>query len=155
MKAFHSYSTTVLCLFIAGCDHFDPVSNYNCQMKGEIFRYRNGTKQSIDGDQSIQIQLGIFEKRTNLLVSKNELVPELNNPDLVLNAKNTNTVERYYQSESLDSVNNQKSASNIVINKLTGDARMFHRRWTLPSDWKNSDQYTLLGHCKKEMTTSN
>jgi len=150
MKVFHPFLTVVLCQFIAGCDHFDPVSTYNCEMKGEIFRYRNGNKHSTDGDQSIQIQVGIFAKRTHLQVSKNELVPELNNPKIVLNAKNTNAVERYYQYESLSKENNQKSVSNIVINTLTGDARMFHRRWTLPSDWQDSDQYTLLGHCKKK-----
>jgi len=118
-------------------------------MNGEIFRYRDGVKQSIDGEQSIQLDIGIHEWRTHIEVSNNSLVSELTNSELVLNKKNTIPVELYYQFENIDPKTNQKIVSNIVINTVSGDARMFHRRWVLPSEWVNSDQYTLLGNCRK------
>lgn len=118
-------------------------------MKGEIFRYRNGVKQSIDGEQSIQLNIGIHEWRTHVEVTNNPLVSELTNSKIVLNKKNTTSVERYYQFEDIDLKTNQKIVSNIVINTLSGDARMFHRRWIMPSEWINSDQFTLVGNCRK------
>ena len=149
MNAFHKFLIACCCLLMSGCNVLDPTTSYNCQMKGEIFRYRNGVKEPIDGEQSIALKIGIHEWRAHIEVSNNLLVPELNNPEIRLNKKNTNAAERYYQFEKINATSNQKISSNIVINTVSGDTRMFYRRWTMPSDWTNSDQYTFLGNCKK------
>ena len=149
MKALIKLFTVNFCLILCGCNDLDPIIRYHCQMNGEIFRYRDGVKQSKDGEQSIQLDIGIHQWRTHLEVSNNSLVSELTNSEIVLNKKNTTPVERYYQFENIDPKTNQKIVSNIVINTLSGDTRMFHRRWVVPSEWVNSDQYTLVGNCRK------
>ncbi len=149
MRASNKLAAVTFSLLLCGCNFLDPIISYDCQMKGEIFRYRNGVKQSIDGEQSIQLNIGIHEWRTHVEVTNNPLVSELTNSKIVLNKKNTTSVERYYQFEDIDLKTNQKIVSNIVINTLSGDARMFHRRWIMPSEWINSDQFTLVGNCRK------
>jgi hypothetical protein len=143
-------SWMLLCLVLASCDHVDPSSVFDCQVKGEIFRYQAGQRVSPQEEQTLNLQVTIYQRRSHFLISGNEqLAPELANTKIVLNDKNSNAVERYYQLDQLDEKTGERRASNMVLHTLSGDVRLFHRHWQPPNEWKNSNQYMLKGHCKK------
>jgi hypothetical protein len=141
--------TLLICLLLSACDVLDSPTLYSCSLKGEIFRYKEGARVGSIEEQEVQVKLQIFRWRQHLLLDGVELIPEMKNADLILDKKNTNPVERYYYTETIQRETKEKRITSLVINTVSGDARVFHHRWIPPVEWRDSDQYLLKGNCKK------
>ena len=85
----------------------------------------------------------------NYAISGTELLPEQTTRQIFFDAARSNPVEATYLLDKTDKDSKERVVSSLVLNSVSGDARIFHRRWIPPGEWRNSDQYLYSGNCKK------
>jgi len=137
-------------LFIqAGCDHLDPPVRYDCKASGEIFNYHDGLRTSRTGEQDFDLELKVFPLRHFVLVSNAKGIEAFEDRKIALDKSSSNEVELIYKFEKDDLQTHEKIISSVVINRTSGDLRLFHHRWIPPASWENSELYLLNGNCRK------
>jgi len=60
-----------------------------------------------------------------------------------------NPVEVIYISDRIDQ-DKFRIVTSLVLNKVSGDVRIFHHRWIPPKEWQDSDMYMYTGDCRKK-----
>jgi len=151
MKKIHVIKTLAAAamLLLAGCDRVDSRTEYACQMSGETFRYKDGLRLGEPGIVTLNFSLVTYKWQKNYAISGTELLPEQTTRQIFFHADRSSPVEATYLLDKTDKDSKERVVSSLVLNSVSGDARIFHRRWIPPSEWRNSDQYLYSGNCKK------
>ncbi len=137
-----------LVLLCAGCDRLDARTTYACTMAGETFRYRDGLRLGAPGAATLKFSLTTYRWQKNYAISGADGLPEQETRKIFLDAARSSPVESTYIFDETDRLSKVRVVSSLVLNTVSGDARIFHRRWVPPAEWRNSDQYSYNGHCK-------
>lgn len=128
-----------------GCDALSPSLRYDCQLQGETFRYRGGTRIGPAGVQPLRVPLVL--RGEGFEVPGVADLPEMASPGAGRDAARSSPVEVVYLRDTTDAATRQRTVSSLVLNLTSGDARLFHHRWEPPAGWKDSDQYLFTGRC--------
>lgn len=142
-------STLTASLLVAACDRFSAGTSYDCQAKGESFRYRNGQRLPQADTQAIAFTLTTHPNRGGYDISANAAVPEAGNKLITLDKTRSTDVESVYLYDAIDAASTFRTVSSLVLNLTSGDVRLFHHRWIAPVEWRDSDQYMYTGTCLK------
>jgi hypothetical protein len=149
----HSAPTLLaLCalLLLGGCERWRGVVHWDCKAQGEVFRYRDGQRLGDTSMQPIAFKLTTYAQRDGFKLDRHAVVPELSASNIVRDTSRSNPVEWVYLHDSTDPVTNFRTVSSLVLNTTSGDVRLFHRRWVPPVEWRDSDQYTFSGNCRRK-----
>ena len=143
---------TAMPLLMAGCDLIDQKTTYKCDMSGESFRYQGSSRQEPQGKTLVNFDLSLFKWRSHYAISANPLIPEQDDQRVVLDKSRSTSAEVVYLYDKLNPETKERVVTSLVLNTVSGDARLFHRKWVTPSEWKNSAQYSYTGNCKPQAT---
>ena len=134
---------------LVGCESWDPPVQYQCNVTGEFFRYREAKRTSKVGDQSVSLELSVYRYRSVAVVSHADEIDEFQNQKINLDQNISNDVESFYKLEFDEPTTHQRTVSSLVLNRVSGEVRIFHHRWMPPGAWEDSDMYLLKGECRK------
>jgi hypothetical protein len=134
---------------LAGCGWLDPGIDHACTLSGERFRYQDGKRLGEAGIANLKFSLTTYRWRHSYSISGVETIPELANPQVLLDKSRSNSAESVYLLDQIDATSKERTVSSLVLNQVSGDTRIAHRRWLPPAEWQNSDQYSYSGHCKR------
>lgn len=134
---------------LTACDQPSPGTRYDCQAKGESFRYRDGHRKGTSGPDAIAFTLTLRTDRSAYEFSANDALPEMRQPRALLDKTRSSEAEVVYLHDAIDPVKKQRVVTSLVLNTVSGDVRVFHHRWTPPVEWRDSDQYLYTGNCLK------
>lgn len=142
-------TAATLGLFLAGCGWLDPGIDHACTLSGERFRHQDGKRLGEAGVANLKFSLATYRWRQSYSISGVETIPELANPQVLLDKSRSNSAESVYLLDQIDAASKERTVSSLVLNQVSGDARISYRRWLPPAEWRNSDQYSYSGHCKR------
>jgi hypothetical protein len=149
MDSCFKYFVGLMFFTLVGCESWDLPVQYQCNVTGEFFRYRDAKRISKVGDQSVSLELKVYRYRLLALVSHADEIDEFQNQKINLDQNISNDVEFFYKLEFDEPTTHQRTVSSLVLNKVSGDLRLFHHRWVPPAAWEDSDMYLLKGECRK------
>jgi len=122
-------------------------TQYECHATGESFRYVDGIRKEQEIPKRIEFTLTLYEYGGHFTISKNEFFPELQNPQIALDNKKSNSVDAIYSYDVINSETKFRTVSSLIFTRVSGDYKIFHQRWIPPNEWKDSDLYTFQGYC--------
>jgi hypothetical protein len=144
-----SFALLALPLLLTACDLLDSKTQYQCKAQGESFRYAKAQRRAPVGMQDIAFTLTTYERKNSYAISKHPAIPESQNSLIVLDKAKSNEVEAVYLLDTVDAATKIRTVSSLVLQRVSGDIRLFHHRWLPPVEWQDSDQYMYRGHCVK------
>ena len=133
---------------LAGCSWLDPGIDHACTVSGERFRYQDSKRLGEVGVANLKFSLTTYRWRNSYSISSAESIPEQANPQVLLDKGRSNSAESVYLLDQTDAASKERTVTSLVLNLVSGDARISHRHWLPPAEWRNSDQYSYSGHCK-------
>ena len=95
----------------------------------------------------ILFSLNVAPFKDTLQISENAAFPELQNPKIVFDKSRSDATEAIYLFDTQDAQTKYRTVSSVVLNKTSGDIRLFHHHWIPPKEWENSAIYSFRGLC--------
>ena len=139
----------VALFFLTACNGASVGQEHTCKVKGYSYRYRGGIQIEENIPETVEFSLVTFQNRNNFKIITNGFFPEHNNPKILLDPKRSNSAEDVYLYDKIDQ-ENFRTVTSLVLNKVSGDVRIFHHYWIPPKEWKDSDMYMFTGNCRKK-----
>ena len=143
---------TILCiaaLSLAACGDTFFREEHTCKVKGYSYRYRDGVRIEENIPETVEFSLTTFKYQKHFRISANGLFPEHNDPNILLDKAMGNPVEVIYITDRIEQ-DKFRIVTSLVLNKVSGDVRVFHHRWIPPKEWRDSDMYMFTGNCRKK-----
>lgn len=148
-KLLSTVLSVVLLSSLGACDIPDPQSHFACTGKGYVHRYRGGNELPAPGTDRVAFSLATGRDGDGYEISPDAPLPEHRNKSVRLDRARSNDAESLYAYDVTDRVTRERTLTTLVLNRSSGDFRLFHHRWVLPAEWKDSDQYFYSGSCAK------
>ena len=126
------------------------IKEYSCIVRGDSFRYANGVRIEETIPEEILFTLKVVPLKDTVQISENAAFPELQNPKIVFDKSRSDATEVIYLFDTQDPQTKYRTVSSVVLNKTSGDIRLFHHYWIPPKEWKNSAIYSYRGLCLQE-----
>ena len=121
--------------------------DYSCIVRGDSFRYVNGVRIEETIPEEILFSLKVAPFKDTVQISENAAFPELQNPKIVFDKSRSDATEAIYLFDAQDPQTKYRTVSSVVLNKTSGDIRLFHHHWIPPKEWENSAIYSFRGLC--------
>jgi len=134
---------------LAACGEAFFGEKHICKVKGYSYRYRGGVQIEENIPETVEFSLVTFQNRNYFRFNANGLFPEHEAPGILLDPEKGNPVEVIYLSDRIDQ-DKFRIVTSLVLNKVSGDVRIFHHRWIPPREWHDSDLYMFTGNCRKK-----
>lgn len=148
-QSFRLFLILACCAVVTSCGAIRARTEYDCSMSGERFHYRAGIRSGPQGAVDLRFTLVIDEWRNNYSVGSNTPIPEHESRQISLDRGRSSPSERVYLSDTVEPHSGIRVVSSLVLNTVSGDARIFHHKWLQPAGWEDSDQYSYVGNCRK------
>lgn len=123
---------------------------YSCIVRGDSFRYANGVRIEETIPEEILFTLKVVPFKDTVQISENSAFPELQNPKIVFDKSRSDATEAIYLFDTQDPQTKYRTVSSVVLNKTSGDIRLFHHYWIPPKEWENSAIYSFRGLCLRD-----
>ena len=120
-----------------------------CNVKGYSYRYRDGVRVEENLPETVEFTLTTFKHRKHFRINANGLFPEHQAPGILLDPAMSNPAEAIYIYDKIGQ-DKYRTVTSLVLNKVSGDVRVFHHRWIPPKEWQDSDMYMFTGNCRKK-----
>ena len=120
---------------------------YSCIVRGDSFRYANGIRIEEAIPEEILFSLKVAPFKDTVQISENAAFPELQNSKMVFDKSRSDATEAIYLFDTQDAQTKYRTVSSVVLNKTSGDIRLFHHHWIPPKEWENSAIYSFRGLC--------
>ena len=120
---------------------------YSCIVRGDSFRYANGIRIEETIPEEILFSLKVAPFKDTVQISENAAFPELQNSKMVFDKSRSDATEAIYLFDTQDAQTKYRTVSSVVLNKTSGDIRLFHHHWIPPKEWENSAIYSFRGLC--------
>ena len=137
-------------LSLAACGGGFFKEEHICKVKGYSYRYRDGVRIEENIPETVEFSLTTFKYQKHFRISANGLFREHEAPNILLDPSLGSPMEPIYIYDQVSQDNNFRTVTSLVLNKISGDVRIFHRRWIPPKEWRDSDMYMYTGNCRKK-----
>ena len=137
-------------LFLTACGEAFFSEQYVCSVKGHSYRYRDGIRIEENIPKIVEFSLVTYRYRKTFRFNANGIFREHEAPNILLDPSLGSPIEPIYIYDQVSPDNNFRTVTSLVLNKTSGDVRIFHHRWIPPNEWRDSDMYMYAGNCRKK-----
>ena len=139
----------VTMFLLASCGGAFFSEEHTCTVQGYSYRYRDGVRVEENIPQTVEFSLVTYRYQKHFKINANGLFPEHNDPSILLDPARSNSAEAVYIADRTGQ-DKFRIVTSLVLNKVSGDVRVFHHRWIPPKEWQDSDLYMFTGNCRKK-----